>query len=98
MAVRFPRHIRTLALGDKKNAMGQDCRGLAAGSRGYRKPPGHVVARSKKLLLPGPPGANTDALSFFTVTILLCAVALCASFIPARRAMRVGPMVVLRYE
>ena len=41
---------------------------------------------------------STDALTFSSVTILLCAVALFASFIPARRAMRVDPMVALRYE
>jgi predicted permease len=41
---------------------------------------------------------STDALTFSTVAILLCAVALFASFIPARRAMRVDPMVALRYE
>jgi predicted permease len=41
---------------------------------------------------------STDALTFFSVAILLCAVALFASFIPARRAMRVDPMVALRYE
>jgi predicted permease len=41
---------------------------------------------------------STDALTFSTVAILLCAVALFASFIPARRAMRVDPIVALRYE
>ena len=41
---------------------------------------------------------STDALTFSTVAVLLCAVALFASFIPARRAMRVDPMVALRYE
>jgi predicted permease len=41
---------------------------------------------------------STDALTFSSVAILLCAVALFASFIPVRRAMRVDPMVALRYE
>ena len=41
---------------------------------------------------------STDALTFSCVAILLCAVALFASFIPSRRAMRVDPMVALRYE
>jgi predicted permease len=39
-----------------------------------------------------------DALTFFSVAILLCAVSLFACFIPTRRAMRVDPMVALHYE
>ncbi len=39
---------------------------------------------------------STDAMTFTGVAILLCAVSLFASFIPARRAMRVDPMVALR--
>ncbi len=41
---------------------------------------------------------STDPLTFMVVTAMLAALALLASYIPARRAMRIDPMLTLRAE
>ena len=40
----------------------------------------------------------TDALTFIAVSLIFFVIAMCASLIPARRAMKVDPLVALRYE
>ena len=67
------------------------CVGLVIGLAG-----GLASARLIQSLLYGV--HPTDLATFFVVSVMLAAVALLASYLPARRASRVNPLVALRYE
>ena len=55
-----------------------------------------VVARFLSSLLFGI--GTHDPVTFLAVALLLILVAVVAAYLPARRAMRVDPIVALRYE
>jgi putative ABC transport system permease protein len=74
-----------------RNAMAMALGGIAAGALGAL-----AATRLMSSMLYGI-GA-TDPLTFVSVAAILAAVALLASYLPARRATKVDPMVVLRYE
>ena len=83
-----PRDVLRLILGEGLKLV---CAGVVVGIAA-------ALALTKLLatLLYGVSG--TDPLIFIGVTALLVAVSLAACFVPARRAMRVDPIVALRYE
>ena len=54
------------------------------------------LTRSMATLLVGV--SPTDALTYFTATLLLGGIGLSACYAPARRSMQLDPMEALRYE
>ena len=70
--------------------------GLALGGVGSGLIAAWVMTRSIKSLLFGV--SPTDPLTFVTIALLLLGVALAACWIPARRAMKVDPIIALRGE
>jgi predicted permease len=74
--------------------LGESARLVLAGL-GVGLPAALVLARSLSSLLYGI--RPSDPITFVAVALILTGVALLASYVPARRAMRVDPMVALRY-
>jgi len=67
------------------------CAGLAVGFGASV-----MLTRYLKSLLFGV--TTTDAATFMAVAVLLCVISLVACYIPARRAMKVDPVMALKYE
>jgi ABC-type antimicrobial peptide transport system permease subunit len=83
-----PANVLRLVIGESAKLL---LLGLAVGI-----PAALVLTRFMSTLLFGV--APTDPLTFAVVALLLAFVTLAAAYLPARRAMRVDPMVALRCE
>jgi len=83
-----PADVRSLVLGHGlRLVIAGVATGLVAAAVFTRVAAGYVLLVS-----------TTDPLTFTMVTLLLAAIALWACYLPARRAMRVDPVVALRHE
>jgi putative ABC transport system permease protein len=83
-----PASVRRLVIGESAKLL---LLGLAVGI-----PAALVLTRFMSTLLFGV--APTDPLTFAVVALLLAFVTLAAAYLPARRAMRVDPVIALRSE
>jgi ABC-type antimicrobial peptide transport system permease subunit len=89
-----------LALGAQRQGIFQRVVGEALALAGVGVVVGTVgglaVSRTMSSVLYGVP--SNDPATFASVSALVAVVALLASYIPARRAAKIDPMVALRYE